>query len=175
MVFYKASDVIWNPVGLEGEETRVFIITGRVGTAIWSRIDGCRSVRDIEAEMVQHLDADDSAASSLLRDFFDKLEKNGLITAIPSDNSLSAPACNPFPWPDIMVPPTLEPFDMEPFISSDLVALGSFAGGNNNTTSNATCWGGTEGGVNDVGGGFVCGPGSGYGYVNGGLFFTSCG
>ncbi len=185
MIYYKAKDVLWNPVGLDGEEsliikegdeTKLFIIYGQTGTAIWSRIDGHRSVQDIEDEMVAEIRIDETEASTLLEDFLNELEENKLISATPPQNPLPPPPCSLVPWPETAIPPSLKPFDMEPFVSSDLVALGSFVGGNNNTSTPASCiGGGIEGGMNDVGGGFLCGPGTGYGMWNGGWFFTPCG
>jgi hypothetical protein len=184
MIFYKAKDVLWNPVGLDGEEsllikegdeTLLFIIIGQMGSAIWSRIDGNRSLQDIEQEMVQKIQIEAIEASTLLEDFLNELAENQLITSTPPQNPLPTPSCPLVPWPEKVITPSLKPFDMEPFVSSDLIALGSFVGGTNNAQSPATCWGGTEGGINDVGGGFLCGPGDSYGFANAGWFFTPCG
>ncbi len=184
MIFYKAKNVLWNPVGLDGEEslliaegdeTKLFIIYGQIGTAIWSRIDGNRSVEDIKNEMVREIQITETEASSLLQHFLNELEENQLVTTTPPQSPLPPSHCSIVPWPENAIPPSLKPFDMEPFVSSDLVALGSFVGGTNNAATPATCWGGAEGGLNDVGGGFLCGPGSGYGFTNGGWFFTPCG
>lgn len=177
-----AESVLWHPVGTdsdeillirEGAEMEMFILSGKTAVAVWTRLDGSRTVTEIIGEMVAESGVTKHDASGILTDFIDDLESHDLIAAFsdrhtePLKESLS-------PWPSSIVPPSLLPFNPEELVSSEVMALGSFIGGFNNNRSDSSCRGG-EGGVNNYGGRFGCRPGAGYGFVNGGFFNTPCG
>ena len=182
IIFYKSPHVLWNLVGFdgeetlvidEGEETKIYIISGKTGSAIWSRIDGKYSVEDIKDEMTDCGRLNQRDASHFLKDFLDRLEDHGLIRKKPPQQTGREEDQPLLPWPEKLSPPDLSPFETESFFSSDLVALGSFQGALNNSGGQFPC-NSSEGGMNDIGGGPLCGAGSGYGFVNAGWFGRVC-
>jgi hypothetical protein len=179
-VYQRAGEVLWNPVGRdpeeillvsEGEETRIFVLSGRTGAALWSRLDGTRSLGDLAGELADAAGMPLAAARDLIASIMNALEAEGLVTASPGPAS----PCDPLPWPSSPEPSTLVPFSPEELAAPDLVAVGSFQGGYNNTGSGAFPCGAGQGGVNDVGGQYPCRPGDGNGYLNRGWFGVPCG
>lgn len=182
MYIKHAETVLWHPVGTDNDEilliredaaVEMFILSGKTAVAIWTRLDGSRTVTEIVDEMVAASDVTKHDASAILSDFTDDLESHGLVAAF-SDRHTEPVKESPSPWPRPIVPPILMPFNPEDMVSSELVALGSFIGGINNARGGNFCPGREGGGVNDVGADWPCRPGEGYGFVNGGFFDTPC-
>jgi hypothetical protein len=184
LVLYKSNNVLWNPVGLDEEEilvvheavdTNIYIISGKTGAAIWSRIDGKNSVADIGAEMAEYGQISPEEASKMLNPFLADLEHHELIQKTRPPSMETEPEDPPIPWPEILSTPVFSPFHPESFVSSNIVALGSFQGSQNNAGGTAMCTGGL-GGLNDVGGGDPChaAPGDGYGFINLGWYGQPC-
>ncbi len=184
MILYRSNKVLWNPVGLdeeeilivyEGDETKIYIISGGTGAAIWSRIDGKNSFTDIQKEMAEHGGISTEEASKMLRRFLDDLEENDLIQKAPPSSMENETDDPHIPWPKTFSPPVISPFHPESFVSSNIVALGSFQGGQNNAGGIPMCTGGL-GALNDVGGGTPCRgePGQGHGFLNQGWFGQPC-
>jgi hypothetical protein len=184
LILYKSNKVLWNPVGLdeeeililyEGDQTKIYIISGGTGAAIWSRIDGKHSVEDIQKEMAEHGRISTGDASKMLRRFLADLEEHDLIQKSPPSSMETERDGPSISWPKTFSPPVFSPFHPESFVSSNLVALGSFQGGQNNAGGAGLCTGG-PGGLNDVGGNGPChaAPGEGYGFINFGWFGNPC-
>lgn len=184
MILYKSSKVLWNPVGLdeeeilivyEGDETKIYIISGGTGAAIWSRIDGKHTVEEIQKEMAEQGRISTEEASKMLRRFLDDLEKNDLIHKSPPLSEATETEDPRIPWPKTFSPPVFSPFHPESFVSSNLVALGSFQGGQNNAGGSFLCTS-SSGGLNDAGENTPCHapPGEGYGFINLGWFGRPC-
>lgn len=176
----RAGEILWNPVGrdpeelllvLEGEETRIFVLSGRTGAALWSRLDGTRSVRDLARELADASGMALESARDLIASFLQTLESEGLVTPSPGPVSHA----DPLPWPADPEPPSLLPFSPDELAAPDLVAVGSYQGGYNNTGGGAFPCSSGQGGVNDVGGPYPCRPGDGNGYLNRGWFGVPCG
>ena len=159
----------------EADETKIYIISGGTGAAIWSRIDGKTSVEEIQNEMAEHARISTEEASKMLRLFLADLEENDLIQKSPPSSMAAETEDPPISWPKTFSPPVFSPFHPETFVSSNLVALGSFQGGQNNAGGSGLCTGG-PGGLNDVGGSVPChaAPGEGYGFFNFGWFGNPC-
>jgi hypothetical protein len=180
-VYQRAREVLWNPVGRdpeefllvrEGEETRIFVLSGRTGAAVWTRLDGTRSVDDLVREMGGEAGVPADSARDLIAPFLQELATEGLVEPAPSPGTASP--SDPLPWPADPEPPSLVPFSPDELAAPDLVAVGSYQGGYNNTGSGALFCSTGEGGVNDVGGQHPCRPGDGNGFLNRGWFGVPC-
>jgi hypothetical protein len=180
-VYQSVRNVLWNPVGRdpeelllvqEGEETRIFVLSGRTGAALWSRLDGSRSVDDLARELADASGIALDPARDLIAPFLQELATEGLVEPAPSPGTASP--SDPLPWPSDPEPPSLVPFSPDELAAPDLVAVGSYQGGYNNTGTGAFPCSTGQGGVNDVGGQYPCRPGDGNGFLNRGWFGVPC-
>lgn len=166
MIYCRCPDVLWNNIGIEGEESLLikegeeidmFIISGKIGSAIWSRLDGTRTVHDIALEMADLVDVDKDNALDTVTTFMASLEENQLIQTAPespppNDSSII------IDWPETMETPVLSPFDLQTLVSEDMVAFASFAGGKSNIDGHGACKVGPGGKNNITGLQPVCHP-----------------
>jgi Coenzyme PQQ synthesis protein D (PqqD) len=166
MIYFRCPDVLWNPIGIdgeesllikEGEESEMFIISGTLGSAIWSRLDGTRTVNYIALEMADHVEVSRDDALDTVNTFMASLEENQLIQK-EQVKSPSTDSSIIIDWPEIMETPTLSPFDLQTLVSEDMVALASFAGGQSNTGGVGSCQVGPGGRNNNTGIQPVCHP-----------------
>jgi hypothetical protein len=174
--------VLWNPVGrdpeellvvAEGEETRIFVLSGRTAAALWTRLDGTCSVDDLAIELSQQAGVPLKDALALIAPFVEELEDLHLVEKAfgPCDGV----STDPLPWPNSPNRPRVIPFSPEDLAAPDLVAVGSYQGGYNNAGGSALPCGSGQGGVNDVGGQFACRPGPENGFLNAGWVGVPCG
>ncbi|MCF8061921.1 MAG: PqqD family protein [Deltaproteobacteria bacterium] len=167
-VYQRGGDVLWNPVGRdpdelllvhEGQDTRIFVLSGRTGAAVWTRLDGARSLDDLSIELARECGTPLEDARNLIASFVRELQAEGLVELLsrPSPSR----ACDPLPWPADPEPPALAPFSSESLAAPDLVAVGSYQGGHNNIGHHKVCHAGA-GGFNNQGGPGPCRPGHGW-------------
>lgn len=167
-VYQRCEGVLWNPVGrdpeelllvAEGEETRIFVLSGRTAATLWTRLDGTCSVEALARELSEHAGVPLKAALEHLVPFVEELEALHLIEIASSSSSVESPS--PLPWPESLEPPCVIPFSPEDLAAPDLVAVGSYQGGHDNTGRGSVCHSGV-GGFNNYGGNGPCRPGHGW-------------
>ncbi len=166
MKYFRCPDVLWNTVGVtaeeallikEGETVEMYIVTGKLGSALWSRLDGTRTIDDLALEMADHLGVDKNDARDVVTPFIESLKEQALIQTEPINGSPEE-LNTIVDWPEIMESPTLSPFDLQTLVSEDMVAFASFAGGRQNVGGGGSCQVG-PGGKNNIGGAQpVCHP-----------------
>lgn len=142
-------DVLWHAVGVdaeetllikEGAETRMFIVSGATGAAIWSRLDGARTAGDIAEEMAAARQITIEAARALVAGFLNGLEENELVAkADLYRTSTPAVPAEFTDWPKNIAPPALAPLELESLVADGMVALASFAGGKENVGGSGSC------------------------------------
>ncbi len=159
MIYFKCPNVLWNTVGIEGEESLLikegkevdmFIISGKLGSAIWSRLDGMRTVGDLALEVASHFEMDRDEILDVVAAFIKSLEEHELIQTEPI-KSPQAGTTVMIDWPVTMEAPTLSHFDIQSLVSEDMVAFASFAGGRDNIGGGGSCQVGI-GGKNNIDG-----------------------
>ncbi len=159
--YCRAPDVLWNTVGVSQEEAllikeervpRIFIVSGKSGAAIWSRLDGAHTPEQISEEMAVAQGLPCSEALAIIAAFLEELEESGLITD-------GGNAIVPQPivdWPETTEVPTLAPLELDTLVTDDMVALASFVGGRSNVGGNGVCQVGPGGKNNTTGSQPVC-------------------
>ncbi len=166
MFIKHATNVLWHPVGAdpeeillvhEGAEVKMYLLTGKTGGALWTRLDGSRTLREIIEEMVATGAATSEEAEKVLSDFIEHLSAYGLVVEATERQSCGAEK-KQWPWPVCVEPPDLTRFDPESLLTSEMVALGSFQGGQSNATGKSICQGGI-GGTGNSGDNRPCGAG----------------
>ncbi len=168
-VYQRGAEVLWNPVGRdpdelllvhEGTDTRIFVLSGRTGAAVWTRLDGTRSLDDLSLELACESGMPLEDACNLIDPFVRELQFEGLAEILSRPSTTQA--CDLLPWPRNPEPPSLAQFSPESLAAPDLVAVGSYQGGNNNSSSGSVCHSGI-GGFNNQGGNGPCRSGHGWG------------
>jgi hypothetical protein len=184
MEYISAHSVLWNKVGLNGEEallikedseTRLFTITGQTGVALWSRVASGTTFKGLVEEMAQVFDLSVQDAVQIVEPFLKRLLELELVTSRSNGpflkNGLKTATIVEYP---IKIDAfAIEPLELEALVDEDLVALGSFQGGQNNIGGNPTCKSGI-GGKNNFGGNGPCRKGTGYGFNNAGWSDSPC-
>ncbi len=183
MNFTRSPAVLWDPVGLDGEEillvregdeTDIYIISGGSGTGIWARLNGNNTAEDIADDMAGTGVISRTEALKLVEAFISDLLEYGLIQEQKTQKKAADTKELPLPpWPVRLSTPTLKPFRPEKLVSSELVAVGTFQGSQNNAGGAMPCSGG-DGGINNAGGVGPCRPGPGHGFINAGWIGVPC-
>ncbi len=177
-IFRRAREVLWSPVGRdpeelllvqEGGETCVYVVTGRVGVALWTRLDGSRSVDDLARDLSDHTGISREQALVLITPFIDQLQEHHLLDSLHDSSEVEVEPVDPAPWPDQPIPSTLVPFSPESLAAPELVAVGSYLGGLDNAGSGPQPCQVGPGGWNNYGGAGPCRAGQhGFGNVGNG-------
>lgn len=175
-MYRRSRDVLWNPVGREpeelllvheGRETRIYVVTGRTGAALWTRLDGTRSTDDLARDLSEHAGISLEQAGALILPFIDQLRSHQLVDVVKG-HCEPEPA-DPLPWPGQPAQPELVLFTPESLAAADLVAVGSYQGGKDNVGSGPQPCKVGPGGWSNFGGSGPCRPGQhGFGNVGNG-------
>ncbi len=168
--------------GAKASETRTFVVRERLAVWWWTMMDG-RAGHDDKGLVLAAAEAlarEPDEVRSAFDAFVRSLEGAGLVTIVSSPEPIAVcggPVAVPGPedgLPESAPDSWCLPLDLDAFVREDLVALGSFVGGNNNTSGTWPC-NANKGGNGDASAPTNCIPGSGHGYINGGVANVPCG
>ena len=173
-------------VMLEGDtpvsEVRAFLVRGNLAVAWWSRMDGAsgHDAGSLIARAADSCGLSESDCAVLFDEFWARLVEARLVC--PSEDQapaeMDSPEHAPTPFPNLPPARPVEefcsPLHLESFVQQDLVALGTFFGGQSNVSGSWPCRSQVGGEGNTVST-TACRPGQGYGLINAGWVPPVCG
>jgi hypothetical protein len=147
--------------------------------AWWSRMSGYLTVDELVQPAAQAAGVDAGQVRDALESLLAVLQSHGLVCLSGERNQQGPDAVEAaeYPFPSEaqlgQIAAACEPLDLDAIVNRDLMALGTYVGGQDNTQGTSPCTV-NQGGIDDAQTVTPCRPGTGYGYWNWGWHGVTC-